>query len=77
MTCPVGTIRWGFGTIGDQRGLKEVAGTGIDLSIELGAFAEYWPSDFWRTRLEARNAVYGAEGWFLRPQLGFRLASRC
>ena len=60
---PVGTIRWGFGTIGDQRGLKEVAGTGIDLSIELGAFAEYWPSDFWRTRLEARNAVYGAEGW--------------
>jgi outer membrane protein len=59
---PVADIRWGFGTV-DERGLKEVGGTGLDLSIEVGAFAEYWPTDFWRTRLEARNAVYGAEGW--------------
>lgn len=60
---PVATIDWGFGTVDGQRGFKEVAGTGIDLSIEIGAFAEYWPTEFWRTRLEARNAVYGAEGW--------------
>ncbi|MES1179623.1 MAG: MipA/OmpV family protein, partial [Hyphomicrobium sp.] len=43
--------------------LKEIGDTGIDLALEVGAFVEYWPTDFWRTRLEARNAVYGAEGW--------------
>lgn len=59
---PVANLSWGFGTA-NQRGLKEIGATGIDLSAELGAFAEYWPADFWRTRLEARNAVYGAEGW--------------
>ncbi len=59
---PVGNIRWDFGDTRD-RGLKEIGDTGIDLALEVGAFAEYWPTDFWRTRLEARNAVYGAEGW--------------
>ncbi|WP_290986942.1 MipA/OmpV family protein [Hyphomicrobium sp.] len=59
---PVGTLRWDFGNSKD-RGLKEVGNTGIDLSLELGVFLEYWPTDFWRTRLEARNAVYGATGW--------------
>jgi outer membrane scaffolding protein for murein synthesis (MipA/OmpV family) len=59
---PVGQIRWDFGNTND-RGLKEIGGTGIDLSLEIGAFIEYWPTDFWRTRLEARNAVYGAQGW--------------
>jgi outer membrane protein len=59
---PVGTIRWDFGNSRD-RGLKEVSNTGVDLSLEIGAFIEYWPTDFWRARLEARNAVYGAEGW--------------
>ncbi|MFT3732242.1 MAG: MipA/OmpV family protein [Hyphomicrobium sp.] len=59
---PVGTIRWDFGN-SEDRGLKEIGNTGIDLSLELGAFVEYWPTDWWRTRLEARNAVYGAEGW--------------
>ncbi len=59
---PVGTLRWDFGNSRD-RGVKEIGGTGVDLSLEIGAFVEYWPTDFWRTRLEARNAVYGAEGW--------------
>jgi MipA family protein len=59
---PVGQIRWDFGNTRD-RGLKEIANTGVDLSLEIGAFVEYWPTNFWRTRLEARNAVYGAEGW--------------
>lgn len=59
---PVGTIRWDWGNSRD-RGLKEVGNTGIDLSLEIGAFVEYWPKEWLRTRLEARNAVYGAEGW--------------
>lgn len=59
---PVGNIRWDFGHTED-RGLKEIGNTGIDLSLEIGAFAEYWPADFWRARIEARNAVFGAEGW--------------
>lgn len=59
---PVADVRWGFGQT-DDRGLKEVGNTGLDLSIEVGAFAEYWPAEFWRTRFEARNAVFGAEGW--------------
>ncbi len=59
---PVGTIRWDWGNTKD-RGLKEIASTGIDLSLEIGAFVEYWPAEWLRTRLEARNAVYGAEGW--------------
>lgn len=59
---PVGQIRWDFGNTRD-RGLKEVGNTGVDLSLEIGAFVEYWPADWLRTRLEARNAVYGAKGW--------------
>lgn len=59
---PVGAIRWDWGNTRD-RGLKEIGNTGIDLSLEIGAFVEYWPAEWLRTRLEARNAVYGAEGW--------------
>lgn len=59
---PVGQIRWDFGNTRD-RGLKEIGNTGVDLSLEIGAFVEYWPAEWLRTRLEARNAVYGAEGW--------------
>ncbi len=59
---PVGAIRWDWGNTKD-RGLKEIGDTGIDLSLEIGAFVEYWPAEWLRTRLEARNAVYGAEGW--------------
>jgi outer membrane protein len=59
---PVADIRWGIGTTPD-RGFKEIGKTGLDLAVEAGAFAEYWPTDFWRTRVEARNAVFGAEGW--------------
>ncbi|HML27293.1 MAG TPA: MipA/OmpV family protein [Hyphomicrobium sp.] len=59
---PVGQIRWDFGNTRD-RGLKEIGNTGVDLSLEIGAFVEYWPADWLRTRLEARNAVYGAKGW--------------
>jgi len=63
-TGPVADLRWGFGTP-HERGLKEIGATGIDLSAEVGAFAEYWPADYLRTRIAARNAVYGAEGWIL------------
>ena len=34
----------------------------IDLSLEAGAFVEYWPMQWLRTRLEARETIYGARG---------------
>ena len=62
---PVGYWRWqrdtstisqrGFGRIGRGK-------TAIDLSIEGGLFAEYWPVEWLRTRVEAREALFGANG---------------
>ena len=43
-----------------MRGFRHV-GT-IELSAEAGAFAEWWPAGFLRTRVEARDAVFGASG---------------
>jgi outer membrane protein len=61
---PVGYWRWqrdagaaprGFSTFGhDSRS--------IDLSVEAGAFAEYWPVEWLRTRLEVRESIVGASG---------------
>lgn len=57
----VGNLRWqrhasdvrprGFGKVGSA-----------DVSVEAGAFAEYWPSQALRTRVELRDALFGAEG---------------
>jgi MipA family protein len=43
-----------------QRGFRRVGK--VDISVEAGGFAEYWPADFIRTRLEVRGAVVGAAG---------------
>lgn len=40
------------------RGLRD-----INYSLELGAFAEYWPVPFFRTRLELLQAVTGNDGF--------------
>ncbi len=42
----------------DLRGLKDV-----DFTFELGAFAEYWPADNLRTRVELLQGVNGHEGF--------------
>lgn len=57
----VGNLRW-------QRHAEDVRPRGYkrvgseDVSIEAGAFAEYWPSQALRTRVELRDAFFGAEG---------------
>ena len=47
-----------------QRGFARVGHgkSSIDLSIEGGLFAEYWPAEWLRTRVEAREALFGASG---------------
>ena len=45
---------------GVPRGFKHVGS--VDLSIEGGAFAEFWPSEVLRTRLELRHSVIGGKG---------------
>ncbi|MBI4724879.1 MAG: MipA/OmpV family protein [Rhodomicrobium sp.] len=40
------------------RGLRD-----IDYTLELGAFAEYYPAPFFRTRVELLQGVTGAEGF--------------
>src|SRR5262249_10165593 len=62
---PVGYWRWqrdtstilprGFARLGHGR-------SSVDLSLEGGAFAEYWPKDWLRTRIEVREAFVGAKG---------------
>lgn len=62
---PVGFWRWQRDTNTLRpRGFSRV-GTGtssIDLSLEGGVFAEYWPTQWLRTRIEAREALLGASG---------------
>ena len=57
----VGNLRYerNTGTLG-PRGFKKIGK--VDLSIEAGGFAEYWPSPMLRTRAELRDAVIGANG---------------
>jgi MipA family protein len=62
---PVGFFRWqrdnatilprGFNRVG--KGHSQ-----IDLSLEGGLFAEYWPVEWLRTRLEVRESLLGASG---------------
>ena len=62
---PVGYWRWqrdnatiplrGFSRIGSGH-------SSIDLSLEGGIFAEYWPMQWLRTRVEARESLVGAAG---------------
>jgi MipA family protein len=35
----------------------------VDFTVELGGFLELWPTDFFRTRFEARQGVSGADGF--------------
>lgn len=43
-----------------SRGFSEIGG--FEASAEVGAFVEYWPLPSLRTRVEVRNAIFGAEG---------------
>lgn len=56
----VGNFRWGRDTNTLVRGFRHVAS--IDLSMEGGVFAELWPAQWLRTRIEAREAFLGATG---------------
>lgn len=57
----VGNIRFQRDTnLIRPRGFKRVGST--DLSVEAGGFAEFWPSQSLRTRVEVRNAFFGADG---------------
>lgn len=58
-----GYVRWQRDTSTiRERGFQRIQGSQIDLSLEAGAFVEYWPMQWLRTRLEAREAVFGATG---------------
>ena len=86
---PVGYLRWQRNnpTI-KLRGYQRI-GMGkeqIDVSVEAGLFAEYWPVEWLRTRLELRETVVGANGllaiaamdfvWRPQPALTLSLGPR-
>lgn len=67
----VGNFRWERDTnslvrwrdpnaLAQARGFRHMGS--IDLSLEGGLFAELWPAHWLRTRIEARDAFYGASG---------------
>ena len=57
----VGNLRWQRHADDVRpRGFKKVGSA--DVSVEAGAFAEYWPTQTLRTRVELRDALFGAEG---------------
>lgn len=56
----VGNFRWERDTNSLIRGFRHVGD--VNLSLEGGLFAELWPADWLRTRIEAREAVFGASG---------------
>jgi outer membrane scaffolding protein for murein synthesis (MipA/OmpV family) len=43
------------------RGFRPIGS--VDLSVEAGVFAEYWPMEWIRTRAELRDSVWGGNGW--------------
>lgn len=45
-STPRGMTNWGF----------------LDVAVETGVFAEYWPAHWLRTRIEAREVVVGSSG---------------
>ena len=57
---PVVNGRWERDVSSLVRGFRHVST--IELSAEAGVFAEWWPAGFLRTRVEARDAVFGASG---------------
>ena len=58
---PVANWHWQRSVTGDiPRGYKHFGS--VDLSIEGGAFAEFWPTDALRTRAELRHSVIGGKG---------------
>jgi MipA family protein len=43
---------------------EELRGLGdVDWTLEVGVFAEYWPTDWWRGRIEVRRGFNGHEGF--------------
>lgn len=56
----VGNGRWGRDTNSLVRGYHHVGD--INLSLEAGGFAEWWPYRFLRSRVEVREALVGANG---------------
>src|SRR5262249_58007105 len=57
---PVANGRWERDVNSLVRGFRHVGA--INLSAEAGVFAEWWPVGLLRTRVEARDAVFGAHG---------------
>jgi outer membrane scaffolding protein for murein synthesis (MipA/OmpV family) len=57
---PVVNGRWERDVNSLVRGFRHVAD--INLSAEAGVFAEWWPADYLRNRVEVRDAVIGARG---------------
>ena len=59
---PVANWHWQRDVSGGiPRGFKHIGS--VDLSIEAGAFAEFWPSEALRTRVELRHSVIGGNVW--------------
>lgn len=56
---PVANLRW-VRDKDNSRGFGQVGGT--EVSFEAGAFAEYWPAQWFRTRVEVRNAFINGDG---------------
>ena len=44
-----------------RRGYRPLSS--LDVSIEAGVFAEYWPTEWLRSRIEVRDGVWGGKGW--------------
>ena len=75
---PVANWHWQRDVGGSApRGFRHIGS--VDLSVEAGAFAEFWPSNYLRTRVEMRHSVIGGKGivadltadgvWRPRPDL--------
>ena len=59
---PVANGRWLRPADGlPSRGFRRIGS--VEFSIEAGAFAEYWPADWLRSRVEARYSAIGGNGW--------------
>ena len=56
----VGNFRFTRDTNSLVRGFKRLRN--VDLSLEAGGFAEFWPATWLRTRVEVRAGVLGADG---------------
>jgi MipA family protein len=63
------TLSGGFGSIGNNNNFFGLPNVGF--TAELGGFLELWPTDFFRTRLEARQGVSGAQGFDGNVELDF------